>query len=197
MERPRPVLGAQPPLPNDKPVAVRYAQGGEDVSEKALVPTVYYEEPPVSETNQTYYAYEEPAAPEQWTTETGNLTMGNEGKVSLDLPTLMFIAGQQGMARPRPTYPQRQYGTAPAPLKGLCYKCNGDHLIKDYRRTDIVRVNGFCTDCGQTHLIVDYPNHPDKRPATTLNVLSTIPSSGNEEELNVPAKVVTRAQRKA
>ena len=69
-------------------------------------------------------------------------------------------------------------------------------MIKDCPRTDIVRVNGFCTDCGILHFIVDCPNHPDKRPATTLNVLSTIPSSGNEEELNVSAKVVTRAQRK-
>ena len=143
------------------------------MSEKALVPTVYYEEPPVTETSQTYYAYEEPAAPEQWTTEVGNLTMGNEGKVSLDLPTLMFIANQGGMGRPKPAYPPRQYAAALA-VPRRCYACGGDHLIKDCPRTDIVRVNGFCTDCGILHLIVDCPNHPDKRPATTLNLFHRV-----------------------
>ncbi len=77
-------------------MAVRYAQGGEEISKKALVLTMYYEEPPTSETNQTYYAYEEPGALEQWTTEASNFTVSNEGKVSLDIPTLMFIASQGG-----------------------------------------------------------------------------------------------------
>ena len=39
VERPKPVLGAQPPLPSEAPVAVRYVQGDEDHDEKALVPT--------------------------------------------------------------------------------------------------------------------------------------------------------------
>ena len=68
--------------------------------------------------------------------------------------------------------------------------------MRECPKKDMVRVNGFCTECGLTHLIVDCPNNPDKRPKATLNVLSTIPSSGSEEEPKVEVKVVTRAQRK-
>ncbi len=60
-----------------------------------------------------------------------------------------------------------------------------------------MRVNGFCAYCGLLQLFVDCPNHPYKRPATTLNVLSTIPSSGNEEELNVPCKGSHTSAKKA
>ena len=43
---------------------------------------------------------------------------------------------------------------------------------------------------------MDCPNNVDKKPNATLNVVSTIPSSGSEEESKVSVKVVTRAQRK-
>ena len=59
-----------------------------------------------------------------------------------------------------------------------------------------MRVNGYCAECGLTHLIGDCPNNPDKKPKATFNVLSTIPSSGSEEEPKVEVNVVTRAQRK-
>ena len=66
VERPKPVLGAQPPLPSEAAVVVRYAQGDEDHDEKALVPTTtFYEEAPASTTSQGYYAYEEPGMQDQ------------------------------------------------------------------------------------------------------------------------------------
>ena len=43
---------------------------------------------------------------------------------------------------------------------------------------------------------MDFPNNPKKQPKAILNVLSTIPSSGSEEEPKVEVNVVTRAQRK-
>lgn len=166
MERPKPVLGAQPPLPGDQQVAVRYAQGGEESEEKALVPTAYYEEQPMLGTSQGQYAYEEPIPQDYWNLGSNNLSVNNEGKVSLDVPTLMFIAGQGGMVRPRPTYPQCPYAAAaPAQPRGPCY-----HYVRDCPRKDLVRIHGYCSECGKSHLIAECPNHPDKKPNTTLNV---------------------------
>ena len=160
--------------------------------------TTFYEEPPASTTSLGYYAYEEPVMQDQWNAgaSVSNLSVNNEGKVSLDLPTLMFIAGQGGMARSRPAYPPRPYAAAPAQPKGPCYHCNGDHWARECPKKDMVRVNGYCAECGLTHLIGDCPNNPDKKPKATLNVLSTIPSSSSKEEPKVEVKVVTRAQRK-
>ena len=90
--------------------------------------------------------------------------------------------------------------------RGPCYKCNGDHLMKDCPiavvrehcpRTDIVRVNAYCTKCGISHFIADCPNHPDKRGKTPLNMEKPILSPvGSENETIVPIKVITRAQTK-
>ena len=84
-------------MPGDPQVNVRYAQGNNEEEEKALVPTMYYKEPPAHEMNPGYYAYEEPRAQDYWNAGARNVTMNNEGRVSLDVPTLMFIPLQDNM----------------------------------------------------------------------------------------------------
>lgn len=180
------MLGSQPPLPNEQQVAIRFAQGENESEEKGLVPTTYYDEPASQGTHQVYPMYEDPDVSEYWhAAGASGISVGTEGKVSLDIPTLMFIAGQGATAKPTPAYPPRPYAAAPPQPMGPCYKCGGDHRIRDCPRNDIVRVNCFCSDCGTTHMIVDCPNNPNLKPNPTINVLSTIPSSGSEEEPKV------------
>ena len=93
-----------------------------------------------------------------------------------------------------------------APL-GPCYKCGGDHLIKDcpYPRQPrpcnvssvVPALTRYCLDCGIKHVVPDCPLNPDKKAKATLNIVETIPSTSEQENEEVaPVQEITRAQRK-
>lgn len=114
----------------------------------------------------------------------------------MDERTLMFIANK-GAGRQKPAYPQRENrGPPQQPLQ--CYKCRGEHLMRDCPHTEIIRVNAYCPDCGITHLILDCPKKLNKGTKVTMNILDVIPSAGSSVNDNiVPVQVVTRAQAQA
>ena len=59
----------------------------------------------------------------------------------------------------------------------------------------------FCIDCGIKHLVQDCPMHPDKKGKTSLNYVTTLPStstpSSSESDRVVPLQAITRAQAQA
>ena len=81
-ERPLPILGAQPPLPNTTPIRL-VEHEDEDNQERALVPVMPY-------VNETQYG--QPEENQEWTR---NPPMAfSKGQFSMDLNALMFIANQ-------------------------------------------------------------------------------------------------------
>ena len=110
----------------------------QESNERALVPTSYYGESR-GYNHQNYSAYKEMPPMEGWAAGKENVSdPTREGPHAWEHHSVMLIT--PGGPKPRPSYPQRPYSNAPMP-RGPCYKCNGDHLMKDCLRTYIVRVN--------------------------------------------------------
>ena len=110
-ERPSLVLERQPPLP--KTTLVRLVEHDDDGGhERALVPVTSYGEE---------ISYEPSDDKVDWS-RTPHVALP-KGQFNMDLNTLTFIAGQTRM----PMVPKRALNL---PL-GPCYKCSGDHLIRD------------------------------------------------------------------
>ena len=96
---------------------------------------------------------------------------------SMDLKTLMFIAGQAEVGMPQA--PKR----LPNVFVGPCYHCGGDHLIKDCpylhqpRSThgvpDLMR---HCVECAIKHLVPECPMNPKNKGKAPLNPIETIAS---------------------
>ena len=151
IERAAPVLDRQPTLHGAAPMHY-ISPESEESDRRALVPvTAYAEEPltPLTEENA-----------EVWRTPPLNFT---DGQYSMDLNTLMFIAGGQ------PPRPPMQPKRTPASPLGPCYRCGGEHLIRDCpelaqpRQTNaglVPALTWFCVDCGIKHLISDCPTNP-------------------------------------
>ena len=118
-----------------------------------------------------------------------------EQKFNIDYNMLMFIVGQGRMLMASRRAPN-------IPL-GPCHNCSGDHLIKDCPHprqprqvpmaSAIPTLARYCLECGIKHLVEDCPLNPEKKVKATLNLLKTIPSSGNESEEVMLAMAVTRA----
>ncbi|MCO5585805.1 hypothetical protein L7F22_039737 [Adiantum nelumboides] len=215
-ERARPVLGQQPPLPGNDQVAVRFVQSEHPAEDNALVPTwPYYEEcayeqPPMYEEHTVGRELYDPSLygsqPSQLSTSSQN-----EG-FTVSQGTLMFIANQGEMRRN--PYPQRPYDQQLRQQKvlGPCYRCQGDHLLKDcpvkptnvannaphpgqHANTNSGKEYGHCDDCGVKHLFQDCSQHPTKKGKATVNIVEVLTSSsGSESEKTIPIKAVTRAQ---
>ena len=130
-----------------------------------------------------------------------------DGQCSMDLGTLLFIAGQGrgGMQQP-PKKPQN------AP-QGPSYNYGSyDHWARDCPSPRLFRPSPanpaiptlarYCLECGITHLVADCPHNLDKNlgkaPLSTMNVIpspkATPVPSGEESEGVKPMTVVTQAQ---
>ena len=174
MERAQPVLGHQPPLPGA--AVVRYIHTDEEHHDGAMVPVNYYGEDENEQLSQQ-------ASVSMYPQETP--TFVPEGQYQMDHNTLWFIAN--GMARPTGPQGPRPYKSGPSPAAppGPCYNCGENHWIRDcpYPRKDRPQATGvqplarFCIDCGIKHLVQDCPMHPDKKGKTSLNYVTTIPST--------------------
>lgn len=117
-ERAQPVLGNQPPLPGAAPV--RLLRADEYAPDGTMVPVEYY-----VENTESSLAL---APTTQGYTEEPLPTV--EGHYQMDHNTLWFIANggarQVGPA-PRPYRPAQPAAVPPGP----CYRCGGDHWIRD------------------------------------------------------------------
>ena len=102
-------------------------------------------------------------------------------------------------------YPSRKFQQAPPKLK--CYRCGGNHLVKDCPEPPPPRrlppIDRFCDGCAVDHLPKDCPVRAfisqTPGPKTVLNYIGVIPSPHREEAEadNRSLKVVTRAQSRA
>ena len=184
LERPQPVLGQQPPLPGaNQQIPVRYVSQNEGEIEKALVPVSPYNE----EVAPKYY-YEGQGMNEPDLTQPPPL---------LDIGTLLYMATNQARQQMRPQ--------AQLQKRAGCFTCGAeDHWAKDCPLTNkqLRPLQRFCDECMFSHLINNCPKNPrnasaypqDKEKAP-LQVVTVIPST-DEEELEIPILVVTRAQAK-
>ena len=116
---------------------------------------------------------------------------------SMDLKTLMFIAGQAKVGMPQA--PKR----LPNVFVGPCYHCGGDHLIKDCpylhqpRSTHgVPNLMRHCVECAIKHVVPECPMNPKNKRKATLNTIETIPSpSGTESDGAQSANTSNRAQK--
>ena len=122
----------------------------------------------------------------------------HEDRFSMDLKTLMFIAGQAKVGMPQA--PKR----LPNVSVGPCYHCGGDHLIKDCpylhqpRSTHgVPDLTRYCVECAIKHLVPDCPMKLKKKRKATLNAIERIPYlSGTESDGAQPANATNRAKKK-
>ena len=130
-ERPKPVLGNQPPLPGT--TGVRMAEVGE--YETQIVPSIPYGE-------EGYYT---------------------DGVYEEEITQSLMTMGL-GRGRVQDSYARRNPGQ-----NGACYRCSGDHFIRDCpieasekgnREPPWPRVLRYHGGCGIDHLSKDYPNKP-------------------------------------
>ena len=103
-----------------------------------------------------------------------------------------------------PGYPPRRSPQAPPNIK--CYRCAGDHLVKDCPEPPPPRrlppVDRFCDGCCLEHLPKDCPTKLSIAHATeakaSMNYIEVIPSP-NKEEAEADRRslnVITRSQSK-
>ncbi|KAH7295271.1 hypothetical protein KP509_27G040800 [Ceratopteris richardii] len=178
--RPQPVLGNQPPAPANV-IPVKYAVGEENPN-RALVPLTplipdndshahssdyshegsphaYYTESP--EHSEIYsYQYEVPPMEQNWEPEYSNVMYTNPN--------------------PRPQLRQMR----PQAPRGSCFRCQGDHFIRDCPRPPspsqghAITIQACCADCGKDHLPRDCPRNPSSAPKITpINVVGLVADS--------------------
>ena len=151
---PRPVLGAQPPAPGS--TTVRYVEVDDKGPSLEMVPTNAYYEEDASSSQLSYNM-------------TSDYNSDNANHlVSMDAQTLMLIAN--GGFRPQKNYGRR--GPSQGTPVGPCFKCQGDHWIRDCpieqeekgvgQNYSWPRVPRYCAACGLDHLAKDCPNKPQK-----------------------------------
>ena len=155
-------------------------QGGENLLEQALVPTMSYGEEPSS--SQWINPQDQPPTPQEY-------------HLDLDVETLLYIV-QNNARGPRQDLP-RERG---------CYNCRAtDHWQKECphkKQPQLKPVPRFFDGCMVTDLHVHCPKNPHntsqpvQEPGkTNLNTVGVIPSR-TEDEIVVPLQVITRAQTK-
>ena len=103
-----------------------------------------------------------------------------------------------------PGYPPRRSPQAPSNIR--CYRCTGDHLVKDCPEPPPPRrlplVDRFCDGCCLEHLPKDCPTRLSSAHATeakaSINYIEVIPSP-HEDEAEADRRslnVITRSQSK-
>ena len=195
----RRVLGAQPPTPGTIPVRYVEANHQEPLMELVSTPPYYQEsyfenyephEEFVDANKHPYYV--------TYSQETNSMML--VGPMQSRMPPQLPQYGQQ-------PYPQQRAIQASLGVK--CFKCQGDHLMRDFlesvpQQQKFPLVERHYVKCYSEHLPKDCPSkpreaaNPNQRPTTSLNYLETIPSPNTfeTETERVPLNVVTRAQHR-
>ena len=198
-EMARPILGAQPPAPGTMPVRYVDANYQEPSRELVSAPPYYQES-----SFENYDHHEEFVDTHQhpyyvtYPQETNSMML--VGPTQSRMPPQSSQYGQQ-------PYPQRRAIQASPGVK--CFKCQGDHLMKDCpesvpQQQKFPPVERHCVKCCVEHLPKDCPSkrrgaiNSNQGATTSLNYLETIPSPNTSETdtERMPLNVVTRAQHR-
>ena len=198
-EMAKPVLGAQPPPPGTMPV--RYVEADHQEPSLELVSTPPYYQESSFENYEPHEEFVDANKHPYYVTypqETNSMML--VGPMQSRMPPQLPPYGQQ-------PYPQRRAIQASPGVK--CFKCQGDHLMRDCpelvpQQQKFPPVERHCVKCCSKHFPKDCPSkprevvNPNQGPKTSLNYLETIPSSNTSktETERVPLNVVTRAQHR-
>ena len=136
----------------------------------------------------------------------GSTVTFQDGQYSMDLGTLLFIAGQGRGGMPSkkpqnaPQIPRYNYGS----YDHWARECPSPKQLRPPPANQaILALAMYCFECGIMNLVADYPHNFDKKGKAPLNTVNVIPSpnttlvpSGEEIEEVKLVNVVTQAQPK-